>query len=91
MCVGCHAKKTQFEAIDRATANVCKRGTPRQTVEDSDREDIVISKTHVRCSDCGLIRSIDSPWEAHSCPGKHTAPRMLQKLAAFAHIPFQIK
>lgn len=87
MCVGCHAKKTQFEAIERATSDVHQ--PHGEFIDDSDREDVVVSKFHLRCSLCGLLRHIKSPWESHKCPGRQIAPRMLRDLAKYSYIPFK--
>ena len=83
MCPNCHAEKTQLETIAR------NKSAARRVPAYSDREDVFVSPTTVRCSLCLRTRSV---LLEHNICLAIEAPYVLtqavqNRLAEFAFIP----
>lgn len=71
LCVSCHARKTQLEAIDRAK-RLRDRAIKEKIKAAADaREDYVVVRSGARvlqCQTCLRTRPLHEGWESHVCP-----------------------
>ena len=75
LCVGCHAVKTQKEAVARADMVWKKQENLRRQKKIDEREDRVIQRfvkgqgmtKMLQCETCKQYRSVTEGWETHRC------------------------